>query len=84
MDKICKVPNPHNSRYKDKLIPFSSNVKLSQINAKLTRLHPMIEGGHKNLNNFESYHKILTEIIKAKKSKIDLSTTSIGIKHTSR
>ncbi|CAM3422566.1 alpha/beta hydrolase [Aequorivita lipolytica] len=68
----------------DKLIPFSSSVKLSQINAKLTRLHPIIEGGHKNLNNFESYHKILTEIIKSKQKNIDFSTTSIGVKHASR
>lgn len=69
---------------KDKLIPFSSSVKLSQVNAKLTRLHPIIEGGHKNLNNFESYHKILSEIIKSKAEKIDLSTTSIGVKHSSK
>ncbi len=69
---------------KDKLIPFSSSVKLSQVNAKRTRLHPIIEGGHKNLNNFESYHKILTEIIKSKAEKIDLSTTSIGVKHSSK
>lgn len=69
---------------KDKLIPFSSSVKLSQINSKLTRLHPIIEGGHKNLNNFEHYHKVLTEIIKSKENKIDLSTTSIGVKHISR
>lgn len=69
---------------KDKLIPFSSSVKLSQVNSKLTRLHPIIDGGHKNLNNFESYHKILTEIIKSKEKKIDLSTTSIGVKHSSK
>jgi alpha-beta hydrolase superfamily lysophospholipase len=66
---------------KDKLIPFNSSIKLSQINAKLTRLHPIIEGGHKNLNNFESYHKILTEIIKSKEKTIDFATTSIGVKH---
>lgn len=69
---------------KDKLIPFSSSVKLSQVNPKLTQLHPIIDGGHKNLNNFESYHKILTEIIKSKEKKIDLSTTSIGVKHSSK
>ncbi len=69
---------------KDKLIPFKSSVKLSQVNSKLTRLHPIIEGGHKNLNNFESYHKILTEIIDYKEKKIDLSTTSIGVKHASK
>ncbi len=69
---------------KDKLIPFGSSVKLSQVNQKLTRLHPIIGGGHKNLNNFESYHKILTEIIKSKAEKIDFSTTSIGVKHAAK
>lgn len=69
---------------KDKLIPFNSSVKLSQVNQKLTRLHPIIGGGHKNLNNFESYHKILTEIINSKEKKIDLSTTSIGVKHSAK
>ncbi len=68
----------------DKLIPFRSSVKLSQINAKLTRLHPIIGGGHKNLNNFESYHKILGEIIKSKERKIDFSTTSFRVKHISK
>ena len=36
----------------DKLIPYKSSVKLSQVNAKLTKLHTVIGGGHKNLNNF--------------------------------
>ncbi len=78
----CPIHIVHGT--KDKLIPFSSSVKLSQVNPKLTRLHPIIEGGHKNLNNFESYHKILTEIITYKENKIDLSTTSIGVKHSSK
>lgn len=69
---------------KDKLIPFKSSVKLSQVNAALTRLHPIIGGGHKNLNNFESYHKILTEIIASRPRKIDLATTSIGVKHSTK
>ncbi len=78
----CPIHIIHGTQ--DKLIPFSSSVKLSQINAKLSRLHPIIGGGHKNLNNFESYHKILTEIINYKQKSIDLSTTSIGVKHTTK
>ena len=47
----------------DKLIPFKTSIKLSQIQPKITRLYTVIGGGHKNLNNFESYHKMLGEII---------------------
>lgn len=68
----------------DKLIPYKTSVKLSQINAKLTRLHTVIGGGHKNLNNFESYHKMLGEIINSKPKNIDLSTTSINVIHSSK
>lgn len=66
----------------DKLIPFKTSVKLSQINPKLTRLYPVIGGGHKNMNTFEEYHKILEEIITSEKKEIDLSTTSIGVQHS--
>ena len=66
----------------DKLIPFKTIVKLSQINPKLTRLYPVIGGGHKNMNTFEEYHKILEEIITSEKKEIDLSTTSIGVQHS--
>lgn len=82
--KFVKCPIHIIHGTKDKLIPFRSSLKLSQINAKLSRLHPIIGGGHKNLNNFESYHKILTEIIKSKSTEIDFSTTSIGVKHSSK
>lgn len=68
----------------DKLIPFKTSVKLSQVKPKLTRLYPVIGGGHKNMNTFEEYHKILEEIIKAEITEIDLSTTSIGVKHSYR
>ncbi|MBT8273473.1 MAG: lysophospholipase [Bacteroidia bacterium] len=68
----------------DKLIPYKSSVKLSQVNPKLTRLHTVIGGGHKNLNNFESYHKMLGEIINSKPKDIDLSTTSINVVHSSK
>ncbi|MBT8277533.1 MAG: lysophospholipase [Bacteroidia bacterium] len=68
----------------DKLIPYKSSVKLSQVNPKLTRLHTIIGGGHKNLNNFESYHKILGEIINSEPKDIDLSSTSIKVNHSAK
>ena len=68
----------------DKLIPFKTSLKLSKVNPKLTTLHSIIGGGHKNLNNFESYHKILSKIIESKPIDIDLSTTSIDVKHSSK
>ena len=76
----CPVRIIHGTH--DKLIPFKSSVKLSQIKPKQTRLYPVIGGGHKNMNTFEEYHKILGEIIKAEEQEIDLSTTSIGVKHS--
>ena len=75
----CPIRIIHGTQ--DKLIPFKSSVKLSQINPKRTRLYPVIGGGHKNLNNFEEYHKILQEIITIKDTQVDLSTTSIDVKH---
>jgi len=65
----------------DKLIPYKTSVKLSQIKPKLTRLHTVIGGGHKNLNNFESYHTMIHEIINQTPEEIDLSTTSIHVNH---
>lgn len=68
----------------DKLIPFKTSIKLSKVNPKLTKLHSVIGGGHKNLNNFESYHKMIHEILNSKPQNIDLSTTSIHVKHSSK
>ncbi len=65
----------------DTLIPYKTSVRLSKVNPKLTRLHTVIGGGHKNLNNFESYHKMIHEIINSKSEQIDLSTTSIHVVH---
>ncbi len=67
----------------DKLIPFSSSVKLSKINPDRSRLWPVIDGGHKNLNQFKSYHQMLSEILTNKEIEIDLSTTSHQVKHDS-
>ncbi|WP_142783993.1 alpha/beta hydrolase [Changchengzhania lutea] len=68
----------------DNLIPYKTSVKLSQVNPKRTTLHTVIGGGHKNLNNFESYHKMIFEILHNKSHPIDLTTTSIHVKHTSK
>ena len=68
----------------DKLIPFSSSVKLAKIKPELTRLWPVVGGGHKNLNTFESYHIMLSDIIEARKKEIDLDTTSHHVKHSSK
>ncbi|MEX0996663.1 MAG: alpha/beta fold hydrolase [Flavobacteriaceae bacterium] len=66
---------------KDKLIPFKSSIKLSQLNPKNSRLYAVIGGGHKNLNQFESYHKMLSEIIHSTKVKIDLEGSSFKVVH---
>ncbi len=68
----------------DKLIPFKTSVKLSQIKPKLTRLYTVIGGGHKNLNNFESYHKMLGEIINSIPKEINLEGSSINVIHSSK
>lgn len=68
----------------DKLIPFTAAIKLSKKNPEMARLYPIIEGGHKNLNNFEAYHKILAEILLNHKNEIDLSKTSIHVQHNKK
>jgi alpha-beta hydrolase superfamily lysophospholipase len=68
----------------DKLIPFKSSIKLSKIKPKLTKLHTVIGGGHKNLNNFESYHKMLDEILTQDPKDFDFSTTSINVIHSAK
>jgi len=68
----------------DKLIPYKSSVKLAQINPNLTKIHTVIGGGHKNLNNFESYHKMLDDMLNSQPKTIDLESTSINVIHTSK
>jgi alpha-beta hydrolase superfamily lysophospholipase len=68
----------------DKLIPFKSSLKLAQIQPKQTKLHSVLGGGHKNLNNFESYHKMLDDILNSQSKTIDLETTSINVIHSSK
>lgn len=68
----------------DNLIPFRTSVKLSKINPKLTRLYTVIGGGHKDLNNFESYHKMLAEILNDKAIELDLEGSSIDVVHSAK
>ncbi len=68
----------------DRLIPYKTSVKLSKIKPGITTLHTVIGGGHKNLNTFESYHKMLHDIITKKPQKINLEGSSIDLKHSSK
>ncbi|SNY99873.1 alpha/beta hydrolase [Flagellimonas pacifica] len=68
----------------DRLIPYKTSVKLSKIKPELTKLYTVIGGGHKNLNTFESYHKMLTEIITTKPRKVNLEGSSINVRHSSK
>ena len=68
----------------DKLIPYRSSVKLSKVNPQLTQLYTVIGGGHKNLNNFESYHKMLDDILNSQPKTIDLQSTSINVIHSAK
>ena len=68
----------------DRLIPYKTSVKLSKIKPEITTLHTVIGGGHKNLNTFESYHKMLHDIITNKPKKINLEGSSIDFKKSSK
>jgi alpha-beta hydrolase superfamily lysophospholipase len=78
----CPIHIIHGTQ--DKLIPFKSSIKLSKVKPKLTKLHTVIGGGHKNLNNFESYHSMLDDILNKIPKTIDLQTTSINVIHSSK
>ncbi|MDC6364630.1 MULTISPECIES: alpha/beta hydrolase [Flavobacteriaceae] len=68
----------------DRLIPYKTSVKLSKIKPELTKLYTVIGGGHKNLNNFESYHKMLEEIMTTRPKKVNLEGSSINVRHSSK
>ncbi len=68
----------------DRLIPYKTSVKLSKIKPQNTTLHTVIGGGHKNLNTFESYHKMLQDIITTKPVKLNLEGSSINLKKTTK
>jgi pimeloyl-ACP methyl ester carboxylesterase len=66
----------------DHLIPYKSSLKLSKIKPNQTTLYTVIGGGHKNLNTFESYHKMLQDIITSRPVKVNLEGSSIGVHHS--
>lgn len=68
----------------DRLIPYKTSVKLSKIKPELSKLYTVIGGGHKDLNNFESYHSMLEEIITSRPTKVNLEGSSINVKHSSK
>ncbi|MGI9547126.1 MAG: alpha/beta hydrolase [Flavobacteriaceae bacterium] len=68
----------------DRLIPYKTSVKLSKIKPGSTTMHTVIGGGHKNLNTFESYHKMLYNIITTKPKKLNLEGSSIDFKNSSK
>ncbi|MEX0275220.1 MAG: alpha/beta hydrolase [Flavobacteriaceae bacterium] len=65
----------------DRLIPYKTSVRLSKIRPGITRLYTVIGGGHKNLNTFESYHRMLSEIINSRPKKVNLEGSSIHVAH---
>ncbi|MGB5464068.1 MAG: alpha/beta fold hydrolase [Aureibaculum sp.] len=72
----CPIKLIHGTN--DRIIPMKSSIRLSRINPKLTRLYPVIGGGHKNLHNFEDYHRALKEILRSKlPEEINREQTSI-------
>jgi len=72
----CPIKIIHGTN--DRIIPLKSSLRLSKINPNLTRLYPIIDGGHKNLHNFESYHRALKEILNSKRlQEVDREKTSI-------
>jgi len=72
----CPVKIIHGTN--DKVIPMKSSIRLSKVNPKVTRLYPIIGGGHKNLHNFEGYHRALKEILDSKlPQEVDREHTSI-------
>jgi len=79
----CPIKIIHGTN--DKVIQFKSSLKLSKMKPSLTRLYPIIDGGHKNLHNFESYHSALEEVLNEEGiSKVDREHTSINFIRSKR
>ncbi|MEE9349523.1 MAG: alpha/beta fold hydrolase [Flavobacteriaceae bacterium] len=79
----CPIKIIHGTN--DKIVPYKNSLKLAKINPKNTRLYSIIDGGHKNIHNFESYHRALKEIINSKlPNDIDREKTSIAFDRSKR
>lgn len=69
----------------DRVIRFGSSLRLSKLKPNSTKLYPIIGGGHKDLHNFESYHRALGEILNSTgRKEIDREKTSIDFIRTKR
>ena len=69
----------------DKTVPYKNSLKLARIKPKQTRLYSIIDGGHKNIHNFESYHRAIKEILDSKlPEEIDKEKTSIAYSRSKR
>jgi len=69
---------------KDRVIRFKSSLRLSQLKPDSTKLYPIIGGGHKDLHNFESYHRALKEILTSRRAVVDREKTSIDFIRTKK
>ena len=79
----CPIKIIHGTN--DKVIKFASSLRLSKMKPDQTKLFPIIGGGHKDLHNFESYHKTLREILTSKEEhQIDREKTSIDFIRTKK
>jgi len=79
----CPIKIIHGTN--DKVIRFKSSLRLSKMRPNLTRLYPIIDGGHKNLHNFESYHRALKEVLDSDGlSVVDRENTSIDFVRSTR
>jgi alpha-beta hydrolase superfamily lysophospholipase len=79
----CPIKIIHGTN--DKVIKFASSIRLSKMKPNLTKLFPIIGGGHKDLHNFESYHKTLNEILTPNVDVVfDRTKTSIDFVRTKK
>jgi len=79
----CPIKIIHGTN--DKVIKFKSSLQLSKMKPNLTRLYPIIDGGHKDLHNFESYHRALDEVLNSKAdTELDRKSTSIDFVRSKR
>ncbi|MGE0773155.1 MAG: alpha/beta hydrolase [Cyclobacteriaceae bacterium] len=75
----CPIKILHGTR--DRLIPFATAVRLSQIKPATTRLYPVIGAGHNNMHTFEDYHRMMEEILQSKLPQpVDPHETSLKFK----
>ena len=61
--KYCRCPIYIIHGTKDRLIPFSSSMRLSKVAPLNSHLVPIYGGGHNNLPSFPEYHRVLKDIL---------------------